>query len=185
MTEHVKLNMILQKNLVSDLRYTYLTQAGIEPITSVQGHSSPTCTSRLLKLQSTQNFLLRDSSKLQSQNVEKLEEERGLNPGPQVNNLRPYQCNAPTNLLVSGIYIFIHMYTVLIRRKKGGHGAKRIRTRVTWIRASHPTAAPCLCLRWSGKLNLFTYGLNSLYIQTFKIFFYFQDMNYNHASARL
>ena len=125
-------------------------------------------------------FLLRDSSKLQSQNVEKkIEEERGLNPGPQVNKLRPYQCNAPTNLLVSSIYVFIHMYTVLIRRKKGGHGTKRIRTRDTWIRASHPTAAPCLCLRWSGKLNLFTYGLNSLYIQTFKIFFYFQDMNYN------
>ena len=131
-------------------------------------------------------FLLRDSSKLQSQNMEKkIEEERGLNPAPQVNKLRPYQCNAPTNLLESGIYVFIHMYTVLIRRKKGGHGAKRIRTKVTWIRASHPTAAPCLCLRWSGKLNLFTYGLNSLYIQTFKIFFYFQDMNYNHASARL
>ena len=103
----------------------------------------------------------------------KIEEERGLNPGPQVNKLRPYQCNAPTNMLVSGIYVFIHMYTVLIRRKKGGHGTKRIRTRDTWIRASHPTAAPCLCLRWSGKLNLFTYGLNSLYIQTFKIFFYF------------
>ena len=48
----------------------------------------------------------------------KIEEERGLNPAPQVNKLRPYQCNAPTNLLVSGIYIFIHMYTVLIRRKK-------------------------------------------------------------------
>ena len=41
-----------------------------------------------------------------------------MNPGPQVNKLRPYQCNAPTNLLVSGIYVFIHMYTVLIRRKK-------------------------------------------------------------------
>ena len=141
-------------------------------------------------------FLLRDSSRApkiycviapncRAKTWKKIEEERGLNPGPQVNKLRPYQCNAPTNLLESGIYVFIHMYTVLIRREKGGHGAKRIQTRVTWIRASHPTAAPCLCLRWSGKLNLFTYGLNSLYIQTFKIFFYFQDMNYNHASARL